>query len=56
MEKNKVEPIVYEEIKKMVTSWRNTDKYLCPKCSTKLSSPNYTCEDCKVKIKLKMQF
>lgn len=39
-----------------VKSWRNTDKYDCPGCSKKVSMPNYTCEDCGIKVKPIMKF
>lgn len=55
MEKNIVEEIVYEKIKKVVTRWKNTDKYPCPKCDAKLNSPNYTCEPCKIKLKVSLR-
>ncbi len=45
-----------EVIKITVKSWRNTDKYPCPKCGAKLGMPSYTCEKCNVKIKPVMNF
>ena len=45
-----------EIIEMFVRKWRNTDKYPCPKCDSKLGMPDYKCEKCNVKIKLKMQF
>lgn len=45
-----------EVIKITVKRWKNTDKYPCPKCGTKLGMPSYTCEKCKVKIKPVMNF
>jgi predicted RNA-binding Zn-ribbon protein involved in translation (DUF1610 family) len=40
----------------IVRKWKHTDKYPCPKCGTKLTSPSYKCDKCNVKIKLKMNF
>ena len=31
-------------------------KEVCPKCGAKLGMPDYKCEKCNVKLKLKMQF
>lgn len=45
-----------EQIEKIVKSWRNTDKHPCPKCGKKLVNPNYACDPCGVKLKLKMNF
>lgn len=45
-----------KEVEKFVSSWRNTDKHPCPECGNKLSNPNYHCDKCNVKIKLKMRF
>lgn len=45
-----------EIIEKFVSSWRNTDKHPCPKCGAKLGMPDYKCEKCNVKLKLKMRF
>jgi|TARA_R110000744_G_scaffold251755_1_gene367628 predicted RNA-binding Zn-ribbon protein involved in translation (DUF1610 family) len=45
-----------EVIEKQVTSWRNKDKHPCPKCGKKLGMPEYKCDPCNVKLKLKMQF
>lgn len=45
-----------EIIEMFVRKWRNTDKYPCPKCCKKLGMPDYKCEKCNVKLKLKMQF
>ena len=45
-----------EIIEKQIISWRKSDKHPCPKCGAKLSSPDYICEKCNVKLKLKMQF
>lgn len=45
-----------EVIKITVRRWKNTDKYPCPKCGTKLGMPSYTCEKCNVKIKPIMNF
>ncbi len=47
---------IMKEVEKIVKSWKNTDKHPCPECGKKLKSPNYTCEPCQVKIKLKMNF
>jgi predicted RNA-binding Zn-ribbon protein involved in translation (DUF1610 family) len=38
-----------------IKSWRNTDKYDCPKCGKKIGTP-YLCEPCNVKIKPVMNF
>lgn len=56
---NAVLPLVSnstEVVEMFVRKWRNTDKYPCPKCGTKLGMPDYKCEKCNVKLKLKMQF
>jgi DNA-directed RNA polymerase subunit RPC12/RpoP len=58
-EGNAVLPLVSnstEIVEMFVRKWRNTDKYPCPKCGSKLGMPDYKCEKCSVKIKLKMQF
>jgi len=52
-ELNKLSP---EVVVISVKSWRNTDKYECPKCGTKVGMPTYTCTDCNVKIKPVMNF
>lgn len=39
-----------------VKSWRNTDKYPCPKCKKQIGMPTYICEPCNVKIKPVMNF
>ena len=39
-----------------VKSWRNTDKYYCPKCKKVLTMPTYTCTDCNIKIQLIIKF
>lgn len=38
-----------------VKSWKNTDKYQCPKCGEKIGTP-YLCETCNIKIKPVMNF
>ncbi len=45
-----------ETVEMEIKSWRNTDKFPCPKCGTKLSMPSYLCEKCNVKLKLTMRF
>lgn len=48
---------IYPEVVKItVKRWKNTDKYPCPKCGTKLGMPSYTCEKCNVKIKPVINF
>lgn len=39
-----------------VKSWRASDKFPCPDCHDMLGSPDYTCNKCNVKLKLKMTF
>jgi hypothetical protein len=58
-EGNAVLPLVSnstEIVEMFVRKWRNTDKYPYPKCGAKLGMPDYKCEKCNVKLKLKMQF
>jgi len=43
-------------IEKFVSSWRNSDKHPCPRCGNKLGMPEYKCEPCNLKLKLKMRF
>ena len=43
-------------IEKFIVSWRRTDKYPCPKCGKKLGMPDYKCNPCNLKLKLKMKF
>jgi len=43
-------------VEKIVVYWRKTDKYYCPECGKKVSYPEYICNDCNVKLKLKMKF
>lgn len=50
------EPAKPEIINITVKKWTIKDKYPCPKCSKKLGYPDYTCIDCNVKIKPKMNF
>jgi hypothetical protein len=45
-----------EVIEHFVKGWKKTSKYPCPKCAEKLSMPDYKCEKCNVKLKLKMRF
>jgi len=45
-----------KEIKKIVYSWRKSDKYECPECGKKLSYPDYECKECDIKLKLKVKF
>lgn len=39
-----------------VKSWTTKSKYPCPKCSAKLSYPDYTCKPCNIKIVPTMKF
>lgn len=58
-EGNAVLPLVSNStdiVEMFVRKWRNTDKYPCPKCGAKLGMPDYKCEKCNIKLKLKMQF
>ncbi len=50
---NKIQPDVFIV---SVKSWKNTDKYPCPKCNKKIGMPSYTCEDCNIKLKPVMNF
>lgn len=34
-----------------INSWRITDVFRCPKCSKKVPYPDYTCDDCNVRVK-----
>lgn len=45
-----------EIIEMFVRKWKHTDKYPCPKCGEKLEMPDYKCNKCNVKLKLKMKF
>ena len=48
--------IPLKEVVISIKSWRNTDKYPCPKCEKKLGMPDYTCKDCNIKLKPVMNF
>jgi len=45
-----------EIVEMFVRKWKHTDKYPCPKCGAKLGMPDYKCDKCNVKLKLKMRF
>ncbi len=45
-----------KEIEKIVKKWEKGDKYPCPNCNKNLSEPNYICDDCGIKLKVKMNF
>ncbi len=44
------------EIEKIVGGWKNTSKYPCPECGKKLGMPEYKCDKCNLKLKIKVQF
>lgn len=39
-----------------VKKWTIKDKYPCPKCNKKVEYPEYTCENCNIKIKPVIKF
>lgn len=43
------------EVEKIVGGWKNTSKYPCPKCGKKLAMPEYKCEKCNIKLKIKVK-
>lgn len=44
---------IYPDIVEVkVRSWRNSDKYPCPKCSGGLGMPDYTCKKCNIKLRI----
>ena len=43
-------------IEKLVSHWKHTDKYPCPECGKLLGVPKYKCDECNIKLNLKMQF
>jgi len=45
-----------EIVEMFIKKWKNTDKFPCPKCGKKLGMPDYKCDKCNVKLKLKMKF
>jgi DNA-directed RNA polymerase subunit RPC12/RpoP len=44
-----------ETIEMTVFSWSKNGKYLCPKCSKLLEYPDYECNNCLIKLKIKVK-
>ncbi len=42
-------------IEKVLHGWNNKMKFACPECGKNLSNPDYYCDRCKIRLKLKVQ-